>query len=183
MGLLRIPANHLPRHKSRHLFPDATQVMIVYALSDGCRRRVIDADSDLEYKLHQDMLHPGEGFFMMSHDDYDAFGDKGRALALNDHTAKMAGFDKAPDFENGRHVVVDPNGTVINVVHADLTCGDCGDHFGEDHKLVFHPTAEIGSTFIADEPASVATPKGAPDPAPAVDVAPAVDPQAPTASP
>jgi hypothetical protein len=152
MGLLRIPANHLPRHKSRHLFPDATKVMIVYAKSDGCRRRVIDADSDAEYPDHEALVHPGEGFFYMTHDDYDAFGDKGRAAALNDFTAQTAGFTAAPDPVNGRHIVVDPNGTVINTVHADLSCGDCGEHFGEGHRLILHPTAEVGSTYVAPAP-------------------------------
>jgi hypothetical protein len=107
--------------------------MVVFSKATGERRRVIDADHDDEYALHIAVLHPGEGYMFINHVDYDSFLD---AHALNHHVATVgAGKDAAPHPRASVHEVVHPKGHVVNVIHADPTCGDSGEHIGPGHIL------------------------------------------------
>lgn len=133
------------RHLSRHLRPNATKVLVVYSKATGERRRVIDADNDDEYTWHEANLHPGEGLIYLDHAVYDSFP---HAHALNDHVARHAGFEKAPDPSTTRHAVVHPDGRVVNIIQADPTCGDSGEHIAPGHALMQHPHAGPGWTFL-----------------------------------
>ena len=123
----------MTRHLSRHTRPRATRVLVIYSRATGARRRVIDADDDAEYRAHINQMHPGEGFFFLVHDDYDAHRHPEH---LDETTARKAGFGKAPAYEDGLHDVVHPRGHVVATTHADPTCGDHGEHFGKSHRLV-----------------------------------------------
>lgn len=129
------------RHLTRHERPAATVVLIVFSRATGERRRVIDCDDDAHYAAHLELMHPGESYLFMSHEEYDSIGGryegKPGAHSLNHHVALHAGFSKAPDPHESIHAVVHPDGTVVNMVHADLTCGDSGEHYATGHKLVF----------------------------------------------
>lgn len=135
----------MSRHLTRAQRPNATKIMVVYSKATGERRRVIDADSDDEYQWHIDNLHPGEGCYFHTINHYDTIGD---GHALNDYCAKQAGFPAAPDPSTTRHAVVSPLGIVVNVIHADPTCGDLGEHIAPGHALVQHPLAGPGWTVV-----------------------------------
>lgn len=132
------------RHLTRHWYPNAHRNLIVYSKRTGERRRVIDADDDAELAWHVERLHPGEGHLYLSHAEYDAITN---AHDLNDLAARAAGFDKEPDPSIGRHAVVNTAGLVVNVVQADLACGDCGEHQGPRFLLIPHPEVDIGWVY------------------------------------
>lgn len=127
--------------------PKATKNMIVYSKATGVRRRVHDADHDNEYAYFEKHVHPGEGFFYLTHEKYDAHLSP---LDLNETTAKKAGFDKAPEHHADRHAIVDPNGIVVGTCHADLTCGDSGEHIAPGHTLILHEHADGGWKHIGN---------------------------------
>jgi hypothetical protein len=134
-----------PRHLTRHLRPNASKVLVVYSKATGERRRVVDADDDGEYAWHEANTRSGEGFAYVDHATYDAFP---HAHALNDHVAQIAGFTAAPDPSTTRHAVVDPQGNVVNIVHADPSCGDDGEEYFAGHTLIQHPTVGIGDKVV-----------------------------------
>jgi hypothetical protein len=158
--------------------------MIVYSRVTGVRRRVIDADDDAEYLAHEATLHPGEGFFYLTHAEYDAHDNP---HVLNHTTATRAGFSATLELHDGvphdvtvhypegdqsirsvdRHAIIAPGGRVIGACHADLTCGDSGEHFAVGHLLVRHAIAGEGwtydgSTFTQSDPQPYVPPKERP---------------------
>lgn len=123
----------MSRHLTRHLRPLATKNMIVYSRATGVRRRVIDADFDWEYPFFIKHVHPGEGYFFLSHADYDAHHSP---LDLNETTARFAGFNRAPPLDIDEHDIVTPGGIIVGTCHCDLTCGDSGEHIGRGYRLI-----------------------------------------------
>lgn len=115
-------------------------MLVVFSKKTGERRRVVDADSDAEYDHHVKLVHPGEDYMFLSHAEYDTIGTRYDEYpgthGLNHHVALHAGFERAPKPHETIHAIIDPTGLVVNTVHADPECGDCGGHYAPEHKLV-----------------------------------------------
>ena len=124
---------------------NVSKVLIIISKATGKIRRIIDADNDVEYAHHEYHMHPGEQDLYLSHEVYDNIET---VDALHHLAATEAGFPRAPHHKETRHAHVDHNGVVINIVEADLTCGDSGAHLGNDHKLIQHPHAHVGWKHI-----------------------------------
>jgi hypothetical protein len=120
---------------------NATKILVIASKATGLVRRYIDADNDHEYVHHEYRMHPGETALYLTHQEYDSFDN---VNAFHDHIAKKMGFEGTP---NMRHVVLNPQGLVVKVCLADPSCGDSGDHFGEQHQLVKHEFAEVGEVL------------------------------------
>ena len=124
----------------------STKVHVVLSKATGQVRRVIQCDSDEQYTYHESYLNDGEQLLYLSNEEHASFD--GKLLEFKHHVAQKAGFPGAPDEVHSRHVHVHPDTNVINILSADLTCGDSVQ--GEGHKLIKHATAEIGWILDVD---------------------------------
>ncbi|MBA0083740.1 MAG: hypothetical protein HRJ53_01975 [Acidobacteria bacterium Pan2503] len=146
--------------------------MIVYSKQFGTRRRIIDADDDSEYDACVAALNRGEGFFYMTHAEYDAITDpntlnyqvvtRAGFSATLEHTwdgvphrvivhYKHSGKHPSDDWDVrlvDRHAIIHSDGTtVIGACHADPSCGDDGAHIAPGHTIVQHKDAGTGWTY------------------------------------
>jgi hypothetical protein len=117
---------------------NVNKILIIYSKKTGKIRRIIDADNNSEYKEHENNKHDGEGFLYLTHQEYEK-----NFIKLQEFISKKINL-KIPELHETRHAHVDHNGNVINIIEADLSCGDSGDHLGKNHKIIQHPTAKIG---------------------------------------
>ena len=123
----------------------ATQVLAIYSKKTGALRRVIDADHDHEYVLHEQITHPGEGFIYVPHSVYDDYINF--PFRFHDYVAQQVGFEGRPHHSTTRHAHINEHGEVINIIEADISCGDDGEHLGKGHKIIQHPKVEIGHHY------------------------------------
>jgi hypothetical protein len=127
-----------------------TRIMVVASRKTGAFRRVIDDNDDTAYaKHHEPHVHPGEVVIYMHPNDYNQY--KGNAMGWHDHVARAAGFKERPHWTTTRHAVVSPRGEIMNVIEADPSCGDLGEHIAPGHTLLQHPSAERGMIVFHDQ--------------------------------
>lgn len=100
----------------------ATKVLVVYSISQKIRRRLIVLNHqnahDGEFHHHLVGLLPGEGFFYIPIEVYNAFGnkpaDQQSGNTVDHHVASILG-----NPENDHCALVDSQGNVLSVCCAD----------------------------------------------------------------
>jgi len=119
------------------------RIMVVASRKTGALRRIIDDDDDTAYaKHHEPNVHPGEIVHYMHPNEYNQY--RGDPTGFHDHVARKTGHPHRPHWSTTRHAVVSPRGEVVNIIEADASCGDLGEHIAPGHTLLQHPTAERG---------------------------------------
>jgi hypothetical protein len=125
------------------------RMLAVVSRKTGQLRRIIDDDDDTAYeKHHETAMHSGEMAIYVHPNDYKQY--IGEPLKFHDHVARLAGFKERPHWSTTRHAVVSPRGEIMNIIEADPSCGDLGEHLAPGHTLLQHPTAEIGMIVFDD---------------------------------
>lgn len=112
---------------------------IVYSLTTGRIRRVIDPELDIDEAtlLSHVTLANGEGAHV-----YTKIG-QGKDHLLSWQLAVSAKTGLVPTEDTCRHAVIDKAGNVVGSVYADLNCGDAI----PDHRLVKHSSACPGWSY------------------------------------
>ena len=119
----------------------STKYMVILSKATGAMRRIVASGNDDNYKFHLETMHPGEIEIYVDHAEWESFKNVDH---MKHEVAKKIGFDGCPHPSTTRHAHVNEQGVVVNIIEADLTCGDHGSHLGHKHTLIQHPTAEIG---------------------------------------
>jgi hypothetical protein len=127
---------------------NTSKILVVVSRKTGQLRRIIDDSEDSGYDWHEKNMHPGEQAIYVSPNEYKEH--RGAMLGFHDLVARKAGFKERPHWSTTRHAVVSPRGEVMNIIEADPSCGDSGEHIAPGHTLLQHPTAERGMIVFAD---------------------------------
>ena len=56
-------------------------------------------------------------------------------MGFHDYIARKAGFKERPHWSTTRHCLVSPRGEIVNIVEADPSCGDLGEHLAPGHTF------------------------------------------------
>lgn len=122
------------------------RLLAIVSRKTGALRRTIDDSEDEQYATHEAAMHPGEMAIYVHPNDFN-----GRLPEdFHDFVAKKAGHHGKPHWSTTRHAVVSPRGEIMNVIEADPSCGDLGEHVAPGHTLLQHPTAERGMIVFHD---------------------------------
>lgn len=125
-----------------------TRILAIVSRKTGALRRTIDDSEDKNYAEHEAMMHPGEMAIYVTPNEYKAH--RNNMIGFHDHVARKAGHPNRPHWSTTRHCVVSPRGEVMNIIEADPSCGDLGEHIAPGHTLLQHPTAERGMIVFHD---------------------------------
>jgi len=117
-----------------------TKILAVVSRKTGALRRTIDDDTG--YDEHEKNIHSGEVAVYITPNEYKEYA--GDVMGFHDFVAQKVGFKQRPHWSTTRHCLVSPRGEVMNIIEADPSCGDLGEHLAPGHTLLQHPTAEKG---------------------------------------
>jgi hypothetical protein len=124
-----------------HGYKNPTRLMAVASRKTGQLRRLIDDDDNTAYEtIHETHVHPGEMVIYIDPNDYHSRTPED----FHDFIAQKVGHKKKPHWSTTRHALVSPRGEIMNIIEADPSCGDLGEHLAPGHTLLQHPTAERG---------------------------------------